>query len=125
MPLNPERYRPEFPLTRSFSYLNHAAVSPIPLRVRDAMAGFLEDVCYFGTGHYDRWISAIEATRQAAARLLNARQEEIAFVKNTSEGVSFFALGLEWETGDEVVSIEGEFPANVYPWKALEGKGVR
>ncbi|MDD1762944.1 MAG: aminotransferase class V-fold PLP-dependent enzyme, partial [Methanothrix sp.] len=32
--------------------------------------------------------------------------------------------GLNWRPGDEVVSVEGEFPANFYPWKALQGRGV-
>jgi selenocysteine lyase/cysteine desulfurase len=56
--------------------------------------------------------------------LLNAEPSEIAFTKNTSEGISTFANGLDWQPGDEVVSIEGEFAANFYPWKALEKRGV-
>lgn len=89
------------------------------------MAGVVEDVCRFGALHYDHWQSAVAAARSNAAGLINAEPEEIAFVKNTSEGISLFALGLEWKKGDEVVSIEGEFPANVYAWKSLERQGVR
>ena len=89
------------------------------------MAGYLDDVHFHGAAHYDRWLNAIDATRRSAARLLNAEPEEIAFVKNTSEGISHFAHGLDWKTGDEVVSVEGEFPANYYPWKVLEARGVR
>jgi selenocysteine lyase/cysteine desulfurase len=62
--------------------------------------------------------------RRSLARLLSADPGEIAFTKNTSEGISMFASGLDWQPGDEVVSIEGEFPANFYPWKALERRGV-
>ncbi|MGH9396834.1 MAG: aminotransferase class V-fold PLP-dependent enzyme [Terriglobia bacterium] len=127
MPLDPtilQRYRPEFPVTGSLVYLNHAAISPISQRVLRAMAGLLEDVAYFGAVHYEGWRSALASARQTAAALINAEPEEIAFVKNTSEGISFFALGLEWKKEDEVVSIEGEFPANVYPWKMLESEGV-
>jgi selenocysteine lyase/cysteine desulfurase len=62
--------------------------------------------------------------RRSLAQLLNADPSEIAFTKNTSEGISMFASGLDWQPGDEVVSIEGEFPANFYPWKALEKRGV-
>lgn len=89
------------------------------------MAGLVDDVCQFGALHYDHWENAVAAARLNAAGLINAETEEIAFVKNTSEGISFFALGLEWRKGDEVVSIEGEFPANVYAWKSLERQGVR
>lgn len=87
--------------------------------------GWLEDVQEHGVSHFERWIEGGEAVRASIAHLLNAGPEEIAFVKNTSEGISLFASGLEWERGDEVVSIEGEFPANYYPWKALERRGVR
>ncbi len=125
MPLDVERYRLEFPVTRSAIYLNHAAISPISSRVRNAMCGIIEDQHCFAMEHFESWLKAIEATRSSAARFLNADPEEIAIVKNTSEGISLFANGLELKKGDEVVSIEGEFPANYYPWKVLERQGVR
>ncbi|HUY12081.1 MAG TPA: aminotransferase class V-fold PLP-dependent enzyme [Terriglobia bacterium] len=118
-------YRQEFPVTCSAIYLNHAAVSPVSCRVRDAMTNLIEDVCRFGGNHWERWLDAYEAIRAKVASFLNAAPEEIAFIKNTSEGISLFANGLDWKDGDEVVSIAPEFPANYYPWKYLERKGVR
>ncbi|MGH7866705.1 MAG: aminotransferase class V-fold PLP-dependent enzyme, partial [Candidatus Dormibacteraceae bacterium] len=70
-------------------------------------------------------LDAYDAVRAKAASFLSAEPEQIAFVKNTSEGISLFANGLDWNAGDEVVSIAPEFPANYYPWKHLERKGVR
>jgi cysteine desulfurase / selenocysteine lyase len=125
MALDLERYRLEFPLVCSSTYLNHAAVSPISCRVSNAMTGLMQDVQYFGARHFDEWIEHIESARRSAAQLLNADSREIAFIPNTSTAISLFANALEWETGHEVVSIEGEFPTNYYPWKALERKGVR
>ena len=125
MALDVEPYRLEFPMVRSCTYLNHAAISPISVRVRTAMTGFLDDVQYFGARHFDRWVEAVESARLKAAHHLNAQPYEIAFAPNTSGALSVFAIALEWETGDEVVSIEGEFPSNFYPWKTLERKGVR
>lgn len=124
MSLDLERYRLEFPVTRSSVYLNHAAISPVASRVRDAMFGIIEDRHCFAMEHFESWLKATEATRASTARLLNADPEEIAIVKNTSEGISLFANGLELKKGDEVVSIEGEFPANYFPWKMLERQGV-
>lgn len=125
MTLDLDRYRAEFPVTESSTYLNHAAVCPLPRRVRQAMCGLIDDVHCFGVEHWERWLEACETVRFAAARLLNAKLGEMAFTKNTSEAISFFANGLDWNPGDEVVSVEGEFPANYYPWKAQERKGVR
>lgn len=125
MALDVNRYRSDFAVTESSIYLNHASVCALPRRARDAMCDAVEDVHRFGVEHWDRWLEAYETARSAAARLLNAEVGEIAFAKNTSEGVSFVANGLDWQAGDEVVSVEGEFPANYYPWKAQEGNGVR
>jgi cysteine desulfurase / selenocysteine lyase len=125
MTLDPAPYRAEFPLVQASTYLNHAAVSPISRRVSNAITGLLEDVQLYGARHFDEWIERVESARLSAARLLNADSQEIAFVPNTSAAISVFANALEWETGSEVVSVEGEFPTNYYPWKALERKGVR
>ena len=124
MPLDVQRYRSQFPVTKSSIYMNHAAVSPISQRVRDAMVGLLDDVHQAGAEHWQRWVQVYGAVRHSLAQLLNAEPGEIALTKNTSEGISAFANGLEWAPGDEVVSIEGEFPANFYAWKALEKRGV-
>jgi len=124
MPLNVDRYRPQFSVTESSIYMNHAAVSPLSRRVRDAMVGLLDELHQSGAENWERWVRTYDATRRSLAQLLNAEPGEIAFTKNTSEGVCTFANGLEWQPGDEIVSIEGEFPSNYYAWKALEKRGV-
>jgi selenocysteine lyase/cysteine desulfurase len=125
MALDVDRYRSEFAVTEASVYLNHASVCAPPRRVCEAMCGAVEDVHRFGVEHRDRWLEAYETARSAAARLLNSEACEIAFTKNTSEAISFVANGLDWRAGDEVVSVESEFPANYHPWKVQERKGVR
>ena len=115
MPLDVQHYRSQFPVTESSIYMNHAAVAPISQRVRDAMVGLLDEVQHFGAEHWQLWVETYRGVRRSLAQLINAEPDEIAFAKNTSEGISSFANGLDWQPGDEVVSIEGEFPANFYP----------
>ena len=62
--------------------------------------------------------------RGAFARLIGAGAEEIAFVRNTSEGISLVANGWDWCDGDNVVLVEDEYPSNVYPWWGLAARGV-
>jgi len=124
MPLDIDRYRSQFPVTESSIYMNHAAVSPLSRRVRDAMVGLLDEVHQSGAENWERWVRTYDSARRSLAQLLNAEPGEIGFTKNTSEGISIFANGFEWQPGDEIVSIEGEFPANYYAWKALEKRGV-
>jgi selenocysteine lyase/cysteine desulfurase len=119
-------FRAEFPVTERFTYLNHAAVAPLPRRTAKAMQDFAEDACLNGSFHYPAWMATCDAARDAAARLVNASASEIAFVKNTSEGIATVALGFPWKAGDKIVAFEEEFPANYYIWKKLEEwKGVR
>jgi selenocysteine lyase/cysteine desulfurase len=50
--------------------------------------------------------------------------KNIAFVQNTSHGLSLVALGLDWRPGDNLVVCAQEFPSNYLCWIQLEAKGV-
>ncbi|MFQ5592325.1 MAG: aminotransferase class V-fold PLP-dependent enzyme [Phycisphaerae bacterium] len=118
-----EALREEFPITRNYNFMNHAAVGPISRRAADAVRAYVsqaEHNAYLRAGFFKR----VDHVRAQAAALINANADEIAFVKNTSEGISFVANGLKWQTGDNVVISSVEFPANVYPWQALRPRGV-
>lgn len=117
-------YREQFPVTRRLAYFNHAAVSPLCTPARRAMEALLADVNEQGALHWQEWIQGYEATKADLARLIGAHPSEIALLKNTSEGLSTVALGLDWKPGDRVVGVESEFPANLYPWLLLRERGV-
>lgn len=120
-----ERYASQFPVREHLIYLNHAAVAPLCKPSADAMKRLADDCLAFGSLHYDEWLAAYEALRVAAARLIGADRSEIALTKNTSEGIATIATGLDWKAGDRVVGFREEFPANYFPWKKLEERGVR
>jgi cysteine desulfurase/selenocysteine lyase len=114
-----------FPVTENYIYMNHAAVSPLSTRVRDGMIGLVEDVTRNGSVNYADWCDTYEKSRASAARLVNARPHEIAFMRNTSEALSTIANGIAWREGDTIVSCDVEFPSNVYPWLRLaEAHGI-
>jgi cysteine desulfurase / selenocysteine lyase len=119
-----ECYAHQFPVRERLIYLNHAAVSPLCRPAAEAMKWLADDCLNFGSLHYDQWLAAYERVRAAAARLIGADRSEIALVKNTSEGICAVAEGIDWRPGDRVVAFREEFPANLYPWKLLEQKGV-
>ena len=105
-----------FPVTKRAIYLNHAAVAPPPLPTIEAVQSQLRDVLENGSAHYRDWIAVKERTRKLVAELIGARPEQIAFTRNTSDGLSTIANGLRWHSGDNLVTFRHEFPANVYPW---------
>lgn len=100
--------------------MNHAGVAPLSRPVRDAMAGFLEDATVNGAVNAKLWEETAETCRGAAAQLINADPTEIAFMKNTTQGILIAANGVDWRAGDNVVTTAVEFPANVYPWWCLK-----
>jgi cysteine desulfurase/selenocysteine lyase len=120
-----ETYADQFPVLENLIYLNHAGVAPLAKPAADAMQRLTEDACRWGSFHYSQWLEAYQGLRLAAARLIGALPEEIAIVKNTSEGIATLAMGLDWRPGDQVVVFREEFPANYLPWKRLEARGVR
>lgn len=106
-------------------YLNNGSTGPLPRRTIEALSDFNErrgapylitEEVQFGT---------LRRSRELCARLINAPLESIALMVNTSYGINLAARALPLEPGDIVVTSDREFPANVYPWMALEGKGIR
>jgi cysteine desulfurase / selenocysteine lyase len=118
------QYRNQFPVTEKQIYLNHAAVAPLCRPAADAMKWLGDDAMENGSANYAQWLDAYQGLRDAAATLVNGSPEEIALVKNTSEGIATIAMGLDWRAGDKIVAFKEEFPANQYPWQRLASKGV-
>jgi cysteine desulfurase / selenocysteine lyase len=116
--------RDEFPVTRHWTFLNHAAVAPPSGRARQAFVEWVNDLTSNGVTREPQWLKRIEEARRAAGKLLNADPLDVAFIKNTSEGIGFVAEGLPWQAGDNVVTAAEEYPSNLYPWLNLANRGV-
>lgn len=115
----------EFQLDTDLIYLNHAAVAPWPKRTVAAVQEFAEQNGRRGAADYGAWLRTEERLRHRLARLINATSaNDIALVKNTSEALSIVATGLDWQAGDNLVSIAQEFPSNRIVWESLAPLGV-
>lgn len=114
----------EFPISARKIYCAHAADAPLPRRVAEAMHQSIERACV-DARQYENELERIEETRRLAGQLLGCETEEIAFTGPTASGLNTVANGLDWKPGDEVVCYLDDYPANVYPWLALERQGVK
>jgi selenocysteine lyase/cysteine desulfurase len=120
-----ESYRQrEFPICAGTIYCAHASDAPLPRRVAEAMKESIERNST-DPREYDRELERIAETRTLVARLLGAGEKEIAFTGPTASGLNTVANGLDWKAGDEVVCYLDDYPADVYPWLALERQGVK
>jgi cysteine desulfurase/selenocysteine lyase len=115
----------EFPLNPDIIYLNHAAVAPWPRRTGEAVKRFAEENTVLGARHYPHWLRIEQELREQLRILLNApHSDDIALLKNTSEGLSVVAYGLDWQAGDNIVISNEEFPSNRIVWESLRDRGV-
>lgn len=119
-----EAWRREFPSTADCVHMNHAGLAPLPRRVAAEIRAFADEAERSIGSTYAGWTARVDAARGAAARLVGAVPEEIAFVQNTAAGLSLVAAGLRWREGDNVVALADEYPSNVYPWWGLRRLGV-
>ncbi len=116
----------EFSLQPPWIYLNHAAVAPWPRRTSEAVKHFAEENRDYGASHYEAWLATERATREQIATLIKApADDDIAFVKNTSEALSIVAHGFPWQAGDNVVISDEEFPSNRIVWESLARYAVQ
>ena len=112
-----------FPLTERYIHMNHAGVSPMSLRAGAAIEQVVD--ASMNRPYRDHWAQdEANRVRELVSRLINASPDSIALTRSTGHGISLLAQGLEWKAGDNVVGATGEYPANVYPWMALETRGV-
>src|SRR5512141_339144 len=97
--LDPTPYRSLFPICERLAYFNHAGVSPVNTRAVAAMNDRQNEL------------------RQRCATLINARSiDEIVLMPNTAAGINTAAVSLPLRPGDNVLVLDGDYPANIYPW---------
>lgn len=117
--------KPDFELDDSIIYLNHAAVSPWPLRTTAAVKAFAQENAAYGAANYAQWMQVESELRRRLAWLINAPEvEDISILKSTSEALSVVAYGLDWQPGENVVIFRQEFPSNRLVWESLKSRGV-
>ena len=111
--------RSQFPALGLHTYLNSAAVSPVPTVAVEAVLSQLTDVSRHGSKNYADWIATKARARMLLADMLSVQSEDVAFTRNTSDGFAAVAAGISWKAGDNIVSFENEFPANYYAWRRV------
>jgi selenocysteine lyase/cysteine desulfurase len=118
------RFRAEMPVANNWAYFDHAAVAPLPARTRQAITQWVAQATEQGDTVWPQWHQGVEACRASAAKLINADRDLVALVHSTTEGLTLVAEGFPWRAGDNVVTLDNEFPSNQYPWLNLASRGV-
>lgn len=123
--MNLAEARADFPIVHRRAYFNASSLAPLSNRVVGAVNAQLCDLQLNGRNNSPFRVRYAETDiRPTIARLIGAEADEIAFVKNTTEGLNIVANGIDWKPGDNVIVANIEYPSNVYCWLNLKRFGV-
>lgn len=117
-------FRALVPVTNKWAYFDNAAVGPLTASSKAAILRWANEATEEGDTVWPQWLQRGGMVHRLAAQILNAADEEIAIINNTTHGITLVAEGFPWREGDNVVTLENEFPSNLYPWMNLASRGV-
>jgi selenocysteine lyase/cysteine desulfurase len=122
-PFDVEALRAEFPAAQRMLYLDIAHQAPLATGIRAALHRFYDEG-HASAGPKPVWLRRVEDVRSRLARFIGAAPAEIAFTKNTSEGLNIAANAIPFVSGDNVLMVHGDHPNNAYAFLNLRRKGV-
>lgn len=114
-----ESVRRLFPVLQHSIYVNHASTGPLPQPGVEAVLGYCRRQAETGQVPFEEAEAVVEETRGMLAALLHVEPATIAFTKNTSAGIVIAIGSVEWQSGDNVVLMEDDFPTVTYPFHYL------
>ena len=120
-----EAVRKLFPITETFTYFLANGKSPLPRPTADAAKEMIDSIMNSGVVAMALSQPLVDETRGKVAKLLGCDADEIAFSRNTAEGILWLAQSMPWEEGDEVLITRRDYPTIVYPFMAQEHAGVK
>jgi cysteine desulfurase/selenocysteine lyase len=104
-------------------YLNAASTGPLPRRAVEAANHWTALRSEPHRIPLSLMMDAAATARSQFARLVGADPGEIALMPNTTYGLNLAARALPLRPG-VVLTFDGEFPSCVYPFQALQSRGV-
>ncbi len=108
------KIRKQFPACKKYVYLNPAGGSPVSKNVYKAASTYYHEMLHEGDTLYETWLDRTENVRKKLADFIGAGEDEVLFTANTSHGMNLIALMLN--KGDEIITMEDEFPSSTIPW---------
>jgi cysteine desulfurase/selenocysteine lyase len=119
-----EAVRDEFPALENWTFLNTATFGQLPRRATEAVAKHFAHRDAMACWDFLSWYDDMDRIRAKAARLIHCEPEDIAFIPNAATALGILLGGLEWRAGDRVLTLEHEFPNNLYAPGLLDRFGV-
>ncbi len=117
-------YQKDFASFDGKIWLNAASEGPLPLAadktlqqaVTWKMKPYLLDM--------GKFVTTVTGLKRSIGQLLGVDEADVILGNSASYGLHLLANGIPWKKGDEILTMQNDFPTNILPWLALEKKGV-
>jgi cysteine desulfurase/selenocysteine lyase len=106
-------------------WLNAAHQGPLPRAAATMAREMIAQKVAPATLPDESFFELPERLRASLGRLIGAPADDVILANSTSYGLDLLAHGLGLQPGDEVLLVDGDFPATITPWLILESAGVR
>ena len=117
--------RSRFPALSNCTYLNTATFGQLSKQSQQATLDHYARRDEFASSDFLSWFDDLDQLRIDIARLIQAPSgDDIAFFPNASMVFSLLMNGIDWKPGDRIVTLEREFPNNLYLPSLLVPHGV-
>ncbi|HYZ83243.1 MAG TPA: aminotransferase class V-fold PLP-dependent enzyme [Bryobacteraceae bacterium] len=116
--------RAQFPALRGWTYLNTATYGQLSTASANAIQCHLAHRDDLACTDFLKWFDDVDTVRDSIGQLIGATRADIAFLTNACSGLSLLIDGLEWKPGDRIVTLEHEFPNNLYITDLIERRGA-
>jgi len=119
-----EAVRAQFPALRNWTYLNTATFGQLPERAVDAVNRHFTRRNELACKDFIAWFNDMDHIRGLVAQLIHCEAVDIAFITNACAAISQLLGGMDWKTGDQILTLEHEFPNQYYYPAQLNRFGV-
>ena len=115
----------QFPIRPGFIIMNAANLCPSPFQVSDAVQAYTRDIDADASfQNRDKYANYLEMALTRLARYMGSDADEVAIVRNTTEGNNAVVAGLDLGPGNEVIIWDENHPSNNLAWDvAAKRKG--
>ena len=113
-----------FPGLSGRTFLNTATMGQLPATANQALIGHLQHREQSAATDAPLWFDSLDRLRAKLASLIHASPTDIAFIPSTAHGLAIPLHGLDWQPGDEILTLDPEFPNNTYAPAQLARRGV-
>ena len=116
--------REEFPSLRGRTFLNTATFGQLPRRAQAAACAHFARRDRAAALDFLEWFDDLDGMRALLARLIHCSADDIAFVPNAGYALSLAISSIDWQAGDELLTLHHEFPNQLYGHASVCARGV-